>query len=413
MPSRSSLLASQSAPTLVLLCLGFNLRLGITGASPLLGELQADGALSPLSATVVTSAPVFVFAIAGLAVLPLLGRWGIRTTMTAALSLLTLGLAVRAVPHEIAIVAGTICAAAGISAVNIILPALVREWCAGRTHRATTGYTSAMALGAAVAAAIALPMARIFGLPTVGLAIWALPSLAAGVLWISLTRSQSQSALALPLKRSGSPTRDRAAASGANLGWPRGTFPMLGFFALQTVLSYTIIGWLPLIAADGGIDDRRAGVMLGIVMAVGIPSTALAVPAAARHATRVLGITITTACAVAGATGLLSAPTAAPEAWAVLLGIGMSGFPFALALLSSIGEDHVQVARVSALTQVVGYFLGGIGSLSAGWVAASSGAWSSVIAVMILGALTQGTLGVALSIALRPARRRPRPRPRR
>lgn len=380
------------APFLLVLCLGLNLRLGITGASPLLGELRATGALSDLSATLVASMPVFLFAFAGIGVVPLLQRRGVRATVGIALALLTGGLAVRAIPHGTVILIGTICAAAGIAAINIVLPAIIRDWFADRGRGVTTGYTSAMALGAAIAAAVALPLAEGLGAPTASLAFWALPALATGVLWVLLAP-----------RRVGDPavTASGGAAETTTRGWPRGTVPLLAFFALQTMLSYIIISWLPQIAAAGGIDERRAGLMLGLVMAVGVPATALIVPAAGRHASRVVGVIVTTACAVSGAAGLLLAPTAAPEAWAVLIGIGMSGFPFALALLSSIGDEPAQVARVSSLTQVVGYLLGGVGPLASGWAAVSAGSWQPVVTFMIAGAVLQGVIGIRLSTALR------------
>lgn len=391
------------ASTLILvLCLGLNLRLGITGASPLIADLRSAGVLTDFSATVMASAPVFVFAVAGFATLPLLRVWGARQTMLLALLLLTVGLVVRGVPQPVIIVFGTIVAATGIAVVNIVLPALVREWFAGNTHRATAAYTSIMAAGAGGAAILALPLATLLGNPTKSLTIWAYPALFTAVLWATLTSPQREYSLSLPSFKTTTLTVPSPKAP-----WPAGTFALLSYFALQTMLSYIIIGWLPLIATESGTSPETAGMMLGIAMTVGIPATAVIVPAAARHTTRIVGVVLTTACAVTGTAGILLAPLSHPEVWALLLGIGMSGFPFALALLSSIGDTPEQVARVSSLTQVAGYLLGGLGPVLAGWLATTTGNWSVVLLIMIVGALLQGMIGVTLSAVLR--RRTPTP----
>ena len=95
--------------------------------------------------------------------------------------------------------------------------------------------------------------------------------------------------------------------------------------------------------------------------------------------------------------GLWIAPAAAPELWAVLLGIGMCAFPLVLALIARIGDGPSDSARVSAVAQGVGYAVATVGPLGAGAWHGAGGSWSFVLALLLVGAIAQCVIGLVLA----------------
>lgn len=393
--------------------LAVNLRLGITAASALIDPLTRDGTLGSLAATLVTSIPVVVFALAGFTLNPIIRRWGRNSVMTSALVFLVVGLSIRGVPEAWMIIGGTIVASAGMAVLNVELPALIREWFPSSTSRVSTIYTTFMALGAAVAAVVTVPIAETFGRSEAGLGFWALPAVLALIAWIVVaTRTSATSAVKARSSQAvrstqGKDSRDSDGPvpadriSGKSNSWPVGTGLLAGYFALQTLTSYVVIGWLPTMVVASGIDAARAGALLGIVMGVGIPATLIIVPGSATHRGRIIGISLTAVSGSVGSAGLIALPTLSPELWAVMIGIGLSGFPVALALMSRIGTDSAEVGRVSRLTQGIGYSLGALGPVGAGALHHLCGSWHPVFGVLACCALAQGLIGIRLSMAIK------------
>lgn len=390
-PKRSLLVTA-----VAVLLIAANLRLGVTSASALLDLLTEQGALTPATAVLVPSLPTVMFAVSGLGAASLARRIGTDRTVSLGLSLLAAGLAARSIALPPLVLGGTVLATAGLSTVNVLLPVVVRERFHARVRAVTTGYTTAMALGSALAAAVSVPLADALGSASLGLGVWALPALLALLAW-SGARGGTQ------VPRAGdAPT---GTGVGRVLASP-GALTMTFYFALQSLIGYVVMGWLPTIAQDAGISPVRAGALLGIVLAVGVPTTLAVVPATGTPRRLRIGITVLSLAGAGGAAGMLLAPTTAPEAWAVLLGIGMTGFPLALALVASLGRTSDETARISAVAQSVGYAVATVGPLGAGVLHRLTGDWALALISLATCSVVQGLVGLRLSGAVptRPGR---------
>lgn len=374
---------------IALLLLAVNLRLAVTTASVLLPLLIDEGALTPQAAIIIPALPTAMFAVGGVFTPWLSRRIGAVAAVTWAVAAVAIGMLVRFVPDSIAIVGGTVLATAGIAIVNVMLPALVRATSGSRMRSVTTAYTTVLSGSAAIGAAAAVPVAHAFGSATLSLGSWALFAVVALVAWVAAARGRDvDGALAAPVSQTRSPL-------------PPGTWALTGFFALQALLAFVIMGWLPTIAVETGISPARAGVLLGIVIMVSIPAGIVAVSMA--HTLRgvrvgVIAVSLGTA---AGVLGLWLAPSAAPELWAVLMGIGMAAFPLTLALIARAGSGAAEATRVSGVAQGLGYALSTVGPLGAGAWYSAGGEWGPVLVVMIIGAALQGLIGLALASAPR------------
>lgn len=400
----------RSAPILTaLLLVALNLRLGVTSASALLTALTETGALTAATVVLVPAIPTAVFAVAGIGTARFARRLGADRVVLAGLVVLTIGLAIRAIPQPWVVVVGTVIATGGLAVVNILLPAVVRAHFGQRIGPVTTAYTTVMSIGAATAAATAVPLAHLAGSPSLGLALWAVPAVIAVVAWAVAIRGTGRALETGTISAvdgvAGDAAGPRAAAqvsaqAPARSPLPAGTGLLAAYFAFQALLSYVAMGWLPTIAADAGIPEARSGMLLGITMAVGIPATVLVVPLARGIGKMRVGFTLVAVASVAGISGMLLAPAALPELWAALIGVGMCAFPLVLALITGFGADAAESARVSALVQSVGYSIATLGPLGAGAIRQATGSWSAVLIALLFAVVVQGALGILLTRVL-------------
>lgn len=387
--------AGATAALVALLLVAVNLRLAITSASALLPALTAAGALTPVALVLVPAIPTAVFAVAGFGSARLAARIGTERAVSVGITTLAAGLALRAIPHPVVIVGATAIATSGLAIVNVLLPAVVRSRFGSTIRPITTAYTTVMSLGAAGAAAAAVPLGVLVDSPTVGLALWAIPAAAAALVWWAVMRRAGEQ----PRPHDQSVDAPRVDVRGP---LPVGTRRLATYFALQSLSSYVVMGWLPSIAVDAGVDPARAGALLGIAMVVGVPATAFFVALARSRVTVRVGFVIVGVANAVGIGGLLVAPAAVPEVWAVALGLGMCAFPMLLALIAGFGRDAAESARVSSVAQSVAYSIATVGPLGAGALNQLTGSWAPVLVGMIVIAVVQVTVGIALSRATHP-----------
>ena len=381
LPSRRSFALMLTA----LLLLAANLRLAVTTASVLLPLLIGEGALTPHAAALVPALPTAMFALGGVLTPWLSRRIGAVSAVTLAMVVLSIGMLIRVIPNSVAIVGGTVLATAGIAVVNVLLPGLVRATSGTRIRAVTTGYTMMLSLAGAIGSAAGVPIAHLLGSAPAGLSAWSVVAVLALVVWVVAARGRDLDvALAAPVAAVRTPL-------------PAGTWALTGFFALQGLIAFVILGWLPTIAVDLGIDVARAGLLLGITVAVSIPAGVVAVSVAhTRNGVRG-GVAIVSATTGLGMLGLLLAPRMMPELWAGLLGIGMAAFPLTLALIARAGDGAADATRVSAVAQGAGYAISTIGPLGAGAWYSAGGEWGAVLVVLIIGAVLQGIVGLVLA----------------
>ncbi|MFF4225955.1 MFS transporter [Streptomyces abikoensis] len=383
--ARTGLLTSIAAVLLIAL----NLRLGMSSAAALLDALRADLGFSPLVAALLPTLPSLCFAAAGAGTGTLARRLGAERTVLAAVVALTAGLAVRAVPATWALLAGTVLGMSGLALCNVLLPTLVRTHFPERVGLLTGLYTTTLALGATLASAVAVPVAGAVGSPSLGLAVWALPALAATVVWAAWAgiRTPGAAPAAAPTERI-SPWAMARTRLGALV---------TAYFGLQALNAYAITGWLPSLLSGHGMSEGAAGVVLAVAQAVGIP-VSFAVLALAKGPAGLRGAFAgVSAAMLVGFAGLLVAPMALPLVWAVLVGLGLCSFPLVLAVIARSGSGPAQTTALSTLSQSLGYLLAALGPLAVGLLHSATGGWTAPMALLLGTAAAQLAVGIALT----------------
>ena len=172
-----------------ILLLAANLRPALTALAPLIGEVRADTGVSNGVAGLLTALPLLAFGFLS-PVAPRLARWiGMERALLASLLVLAAGILVRSAGTVALLFVGTAVLGAAIAVGNVLLPGLVKREFPGRAGLATSVYSTAMGVAAALAAGASFPISQQTGLGwRASLALLAVPAVLAAVAWLPLVR---------------------------------------------------------------------------------------------------------------------------------------------------------------------------------------------------------------------------------
>ncbi|MEV7419312.1 MFS transporter [Streptomyces sp. NPDC089919] len=365
--------APQLWALLGLALLAANLRAAITSVPPLLGALQDVLGLSGAQVGILTTLPVLCLG-AFAAVAPAVAhRIGTEAAVALALAVLTLGVALRAVPVPLCLFAGTVLAGAGIAVGNVLVPAVVKRHFPARTGAATGIAMTLMAGSGALAAALAVPVHDAAGWRP-ALALWALPALPAVLVWRRLARRA---------RRAGAAVRAVPAERGRSLLAAPLAWAVAGFLGVVSLMFYVLVSWLPAVMRDSGYGAAEAGLMMSVMLAIGIPLGFVVPVVAARLSDQRPLVAGIAALKVTGMAGLLLDPGSA-WVWVVVLGVATgSAFPLAITLLGLRSPDPVTAARLSGLAQTFGYLVAGTGPVAIGMLHDATGDWDRPLLVLM------------------------------
>ncbi|MGH3644138.1 MAG: CynX/NimT family MFS transporter [Mycobacterium sp.] len=343
-----------------------NLRPAVTSVAPLLGDMRADLGTSATWAGLLTTLPALCFAAAGLAAPRLSARFGLGRVIAMALVTLTAGLAVRSLDGPHVVMGATLVACAGIALVNVLIPVVIKGSFPTRVGLMTGIYTAALqgggALGSAVTPGVEVPL----GGWRIALAAWAVVAVIALAAWIPAARRHRGSWV-----QTAAPVGGRRSLLGNPLAWT-----VTLFFGCQGFLAYIVMGWLPQVFIDNGVDKTQAGLLVGLASLVGVPVALLISPLAARSPNQSGWIVAIGMVGIVGTVGLLVAPAAAPVTWSVLIGVGMSAFSVALAVIALRARTAEDTAQLSGMAQGFGYLIAGAGPFLFGLLHDVSNGWT-------------------------------------
>ncbi|CAK7258724.1 MULTISPECIES: MFS transporter [unclassified Shinella] len=365
-----------------LVLIAFNLRPVFSSASALLPEIRDTLGLSATGASVLTTLPVVCLGLFSPLAPRLAQRIGTERTLLLVVFLLALGTALRGLSSVPLLFLGTALAGACIAVGNVLLPGLVKRDFPDKAALMTGWYTMALCAGAASAAGLTLPIEHALGGSLDGaLAIWALPALVVGFLWLPQVLATRRQATRTGFRVEGL-WRDR-------LAWQ-----VTLFMGLQSALAYCVFGWLVPILCERGLDGVTAGAIVSVSVMVQAASCLVAPHIAVRGRDQRLINVVLCGLAVVALLGLLFAPLSTVWIWAVLQGIGQGGLiAVALTVIVLRTRDPHVAAHLSGMAQCVGYLLAAIGPLIVGLIRGWTGsfAWSAVLFVLLgLGAAVNG-----------------------
>ena len=148
------------------------------------------------------------------------------------------------------------------------------------------------------------------------------------------------------------------------------------FFGCQAFMAYIVMGWLPQVFIDDGVGKTQAGLLVGLMSLVGVPIAPAHHTAGGpqrqpervdRRARR---------DRAGGGRRPAGGARRAPLLWSLLIGVGMSAFSMALAVIALRARNAEDTAQLSGMAQGLGYLIAGTGPFLFGLLHDVSDGWT-------------------------------------
>jgi CP family cyanate transporter-like MFS transporter len=367
-----------------ILLVAANLRPAVTSLGSVLDEVRTSLHMSSAWASVLTALPGLCFGAAGFLAPPAARRFGLARAIGLAMILLTVGVIGRVLDGPNIVLAGTLVACVGIAVCNVLIPVVVKESYPNRIGLVTGLYTAVLQIAAALGSLVTPPVDDALGGWRYGLGEWGLLAVVATFGWLLVARHGHAEPNAIPADVEPSRSLLRS-----KLAWA-----VTGFFGLQSMFAYAVMGWAPQVFISAGVSRGEAGAMLAVMSVLGVPLSLVVAPIAARQRSQSAWLSGISVVGLAGVLGLLLAPDAGTWLWAVLLGVGMGVFPVAVAVISLRTRTSRDTRQLSTMTQGIGYLLAAVGPLVFGILHGATGNWTASLLFMFVGIALQIVIGI-------------------
>jgi CP family cyanate transporter-like MFS transporter len=390
---------------LALILVALNLRPAIASVPPVLPDIQRDLHLSGTAAGALTALPVVCLGLFAPVAARLAARFGVDRVVAWALVVLGAGTLARAMGGTAALFAATFLAGIGLAVGGALLPGIVKaHFAADRAATVTGLYTTGLAGGALLAAALTVPLRNLLGGSWApALAVWALPAVAAFAVWRQVAPRPAAAGPDPPAGDAGPPAgldppagpdppaEAAAPPPGGGLPWRSGlAWRVTLYTGLQSLLFYASLTWLSPLFQAHGWSAERAGALLAVFSLTQLVAT-LGLPVLAdRTGDRRPWIALAVSACTAGLLALAVAPLAAPWLVAAVIGFGTGGmFAMALTLLVDAAADPAASRRLSGMAFLVGYLLAAAGPAAVGGLYDATGGFTAAfLALVAVGVVT-------------------------
>ncbi|MFL9900460.1 cyanate transporter [Paraburkholderia fungorum] len=364
--------------------IGVNLRPLLTSISPLMTTIRDATGLSFYGASLLTSLPVVAMGIGAFGA-GALSR-SIGETRGIALGLLAIALACGArwsTASGAALLATAVLAGVGVAAIQALLPAVMKQRFPARVPLAMGVFSASIMGGGGLGARLSPWVSTAMGSWHAGLAVWALPAVAALLCWLGLNRRSLHGPAAQPAP---------ADAMAFSLWRKRRAWTLGLYFGIVNGGYTTLVAWLPAFYQQHGASVADSGSLLA-GMTVFQAAAALLLPlAAAPFRDRRPWLVVGLSAQLLGLLGLIFWPDTAPLVWVGVAGAGLGG-TFSLTLVTAMDHSahHSVAGKLVAFTQGVGFVVAAIAPVFAGmvrsWTGGFGAAWVMLavsIAAMIM-----------------------------
>ncbi len=350
-----------------------NLRGLFTAVGPLLGTLQDAFGMGASEAGLLIALPLVVFCLVSPLAPHLARGLGLERALFVALGVMAVGIVVRAFGPLWALYLGTAVLGAGIAIGNTLLPSLLKRDFPDQLTKLTAVYAITMGIGSAVASAVVVPLSDAVGW-RLSLGAFVILPLASALLWLPQLGRHSD------IVRQTTPQ----AAESVKVWRSPLAWQVTLFFGVNSAVYYAVATWLPSILADAGFTQAMAGTLHGVMqLATALPGLFLAPLVQRTRDQRGIAAALVS-LGLVSIVGLCLVP-----GWAVLwvsgFGFGVGGaFILALAFLGLRTRSADQTARLSGMTQSVGYVLSASAPVLFGALHDKTGSWAPVLAICAL-----------------------------
>lgn len=368
--------------------LAANLRLAIIGIPPIVTKVQSYFQLTTAQTGVLTTIPLLCFGFLSVATAPVIRKLGTKQTISYALLMLAIANLLRTYVAW-GMFVGTIFVGAGITMLNVSLPALIVERHPEQSAKLNGVYTASINLISAIVGGIAVPVANAIGWQFT-VQLFSIPAILAFL-----------GTMLLPHQRTKQSKQSTKAAASKSLTpiWKRGHVWLLAIFmGLQSLIFYTVVAWLPSVLTSHGLSATTAGWLFSIFQIIGAPFAYL-VPRATTSAAHLKSLMIALLAGYLAGIGILIAFNAT---WLLIIACMIVGittasvFTLSLTMITTISTTPQEAGSVGGIVQSIGYLIASIGPTMFGVIKTTLGNWPQTLIVLVAIAVVNIAVGFLL-----------------
>ena len=154
-------------------------------------------------------------------------------------------------------------------------------------------------------------------------------------------------------------------------------------FALQSIVYYGLVSWMPDSFQERGWSDESAGALLAVMSVAALPSGLLVPFLADRAGSRRQWLTVTAGALFVATVGIAALPGGG-FAWATLAGLGIGAtFPLTMTLPLDVARNPADTGAVVGLMLGAGYTITAVGPILLGAVRDATGSFSASLWVLV------------------------------
>ncbi|WP_436867467.1 CynX/NimT family MFS transporter [Mammaliicoccus sciuri] len=353
-----------------ILLIGANLRAPITSVGIALPSIKDTLNLSNTSVSLITIIPLLSFAVISLFAAKISHKFGLERTVFGALILICVGIALRAITGVSWLYVGTILIGVGIAFGNVLTPGIIKMNFPLRIGIMTGYYTVVMNIFGSVSSYVTAPLVKHFNY-NVAISLIGIVTFIGIITWsFQLNKHETVNS---------SQTTTNINVWKSPLSWQI-TLLMGG----QSMIFYSLINWLPEFLLSHGTPINEAGIYLSILQLAIIPLTFVTPIFAEKLKNQVLITFVTGLLFVLGILTLMLQPN-----WAflgiILIGVA-SGLAFGLVntFFGLRTENGLTAAKLSGMSQSVGYLFAAIGPLLFGILHDATNSWNTSFGILLV-----------------------------
>ena len=353
-----------------ILLIGASLRAPITSVGIALPSIKDTLNLSNTSVSLITIIPLLSFAVISLFAAKISHKFGLERTVFGALILICVGIALRAITGVSWLYVGTILIGVGIAFGNVLTPGIIKMNFPLRIGIMTGYYTVVMNIFGSVSSYVTAPLVKHFNY-NIAISLIGIVTFIGIITWsFQLNKHDTVNS---------SQTTTNINVWKSPLSWQI-TLLMGG----QSMIFYSLINWLPEFLLSHGTPINEAGIYLSILQLAIIPLTFVTPIFAEKLKNQVLITFVTGLLFVLGILTLMLQPN-----WAflgiILIGVA-SGLAFGLVntFFGLRTENGLTAAKLSGMSQSVGYLFAAIGPLLFGILHDATNSWNTSFGILLV-----------------------------
>lgn len=356
----------------------------LTGVGVLQEPIREGVGLNYSTMGLLTTIPIVMYILSALGIGRLKTRLGLPTVMVAGLAVLSVGLTLRSWCGAVGLILGTACIGVGISTINVLIPAAIKEYFPQRVGMVTGFYSICMYLASATAAATAVPIYNATGSWQLTLCVWLPVALVGALVWFFRRKNAAGAGQA-------------TVSTGLRALLRR---PIVWLLTLmmgtQSVIFYGVTAWLPAILTDQGFSADMAGRFTSVYQLGGILGSVLCTVALAKLKKQgVFCFLIGAGFVVEVAILALGQNIILLLVCAILLGACCSSSLSAINCIAALrAKDAEETAGMTAVVQTAGYPLAAIAPTLMGALFDATTSWLPALAILTVAGAAYAIAGV-------------------